>query len=301
MPRKNLLVIVPPAGGTLRSVRIRSAGVIILGLLIAAGVAGYCIPRSGVQANRAGHYERKNLERQNQRLEKLAPEAFKLAGTLRREIKNLEKKIDQLNTMSGLIPAPEAERKAAPARKAPVSYNKIIEVCARNHAAVAQAYAALTAVPGILDQIPVNYPIADNHAVSARFGPMNDPFTNSVKNHYGVDYAAPIETPVNVTAAGVVTSVENHRLWGKKIVVAHGYGFSTVYAHLGSVLVSSGRRVKKGETIATVGVSGVTTGPHLHYEIWRSGKAQNPEEFIFPDPTLFFAGIAGRASRENDG
>jgi murein DD-endopeptidase MepM/ murein hydrolase activator NlpD len=65
--------------------------------------------------------------------------------------------------------------------------------------------------------------------------------------------------------------------------VTHGRGFKTVYAHLGSVRTTRGRTVARGEVIGTVGMSGLTTGPHLHYEIWLRDKQLNPEEYIFPD------------------
>jgi murein DD-endopeptidase MepM/ murein hydrolase activator NlpD len=79
-----------------------------------------------------------------------------------------------------------------------------------------------------------------------------------------------------------VLLVEKHCRWGWRIKLNHKYGFSTVYAHLGTVHVVNGKRVKRGDVIATVGISGLTTGPHLHYEVWQKGKQVNPLDYIFP-------------------
>ena len=71
-------------------------------------------------------------------------------------------------------------------------------------------------------------------------------------------------------------------MWGKRIVIDHIAGFSTVYAHLGSIMVTAHKQVKRGEQIGTIGVSGMTTEPHVHYEVWRNGEVVDPGELFFP-------------------
>ena len=79
--------------------------------------------------------------------------------------------------------------------------------------------------------------------------------------------------------------VEKDAVWGNRIVIAHADSISTVYAHLGTVSTASGRTVKRGEVIGTIGYSGLTTGPHVHYEILKNGVAVDPESFFYPGRT----------------
>jgi murein DD-endopeptidase MepM/ murein hydrolase activator NlpD len=109
-----------------------------------------------------------------------------------------------------------------------------------------------------------------------------DPFTSEKKMHYGLDYVAEEGTPVIATATGTVTRIENNPVWGIVIEISFGYEYRAVYAHLGSYLVSKGRTVKRGQIIGTIGMSGLSTGPHLHYEVLREGVRINPQEILFP-------------------
>jgi murein DD-endopeptidase MepM/ murein hydrolase activator NlpD len=112
---------------------------------------------------------------------------------------------------------------------------------------------------------------------------MKDPFTGDLKDHKGIDFSAKRGTPVIATASGVVDLVENHKYWGNRIRIKHRYGFSSVYAHLGTVNVRMDQKVKKGDEIGTIGLSGLTIGPHLHYEIRRHGTLIDPENYFFPE------------------
>lgn len=120
------------------------------------------------------------------------------------------------------------------------------------------------------------------------FGYRKDPFTGKRKFHEGIDIAGPVGTPVYATADGVVESVKYHRGgYGLTIVIDHGYGFKTVYAHLSLSKVKRYQRVKRGEIVGLLGRSGRTTGPHLHYEVRVTGKARNPLTYIIPDESYF--------------
>ncbi|MEO0141993.1 MAG: M23 family metallopeptidase [candidate division WOR-3 bacterium] len=116
----------------------------------------------------------------------------------------------------------------------------------------------------------------------AGFGYRVDPFTQSVKMHEGIDIGAPIGTPVVAPADGMVISVENRFGFGLTITIDHGYGYSTLYAHLQKANVESGEMVKRGDIIGFVGDSGKSTGPHLHYEIRISGIPVDPIDYILP-------------------
>jgi septal ring factor EnvC (AmiA/AmiB activator) len=98
--------------------------------------------------------------------------------------------------------------------------------------------------------------------------------------HKGLDIANNTGTPINAAAAGVVIYSEWHGNYGRKIVIYHGFGYTTVYAHLYNMYVEVGDEVDKGETIGTMGNTGNSTGPHLHYEVLVDGVPNNPRDFL---------------------
>jgi murein DD-endopeptidase MepM/ murein hydrolase activator NlpD len=124
--------------------------------------------------------------------------------------------------------------------------------------------------------------------LASGFGYRRDPFTRTRKFHDGIDITAPVGTPVRATADGTVESIQYYRNgYGLTLVVNHGYGYKTVYAHLSLSKVKRYQKVERGEVIALVGNSGRTTGPHLHYEVQITGKARNPLNYIIPDDKSF--------------
>ena len=120
--------------------------------------------------------------------------------------------------------------------------------------------------------------------LSCGFGMRSDPFTGYRTMHRGVDIANHIGTPVVATADGVVKQIGKVGNMGRMITIDHGYGFVSRYGHLSKFQVKKGQKVKRGEVIALMGNSGKTTGPHLHYEVWRNGQAKNPMNYILNNP-----------------
>ena len=108
------------------------------------------------------------------------------------------------------------------------------------------------------------------------------PLLHIVRPHLGIDIAAPRGTRVSAPAAGRVTYVGRSFALGLTVEIVHGEGISTRYAHLRSALVHVGDEVTRGAAIATVGSSGLTTGPHLHYEVAVNGRPVNPARFRLP-------------------
>lgn len=121
--------------------------------------------------------------------------------------------------------------------------------------------------------------------ITSDFGWRTDPFTKLLDHHTGIDITVRSGTKVLATADGVVEMARNRysaaQTYGKMVVINHGYGFRTRYAHLSNVLVRAGQRVKKWEPIGEVGTTGRSEGPHLHYEVMMNGKVQNPEHYIY--------------------
>ncbi|MFH1058696.1 MAG: peptidoglycan DD-metalloendopeptidase family protein [Pseudomonadota bacterium] len=113
--------------------------------------------------------------------------------------------------------------------------------------------------------------------ISSGFGPRVHPITGQEREHQGVDLAAPIGTPVKAAAAGVVSQAGPAAEFGNLVVIEHPDGASTRYGHLDAINVAPGQKVGRGEQVATVGDTGLSTGPHLHFEIRdASGRARDP-------------------------
>ena len=116
--------------------------------------------------------------------------------------------------------------------------------------------------------------------ISSYFGKRTDPFTGKKAMHKGMDFAGRKGSDVIAVAAGVVTEVGAQSGYGKLVEIQHGNGYVTRYAHNAAVLVKAGERVTKGQTIAKMGSSGRSTGPHVHFEVLRNGKTVNPARYV---------------------
>lgn len=125
---------------------------------------------------------------------------------------------------------------------------------------------------------PLGYPVIGK--VTSPFGKRENPFTQAPSFHSGVDISAKPWTGIQATAEGAVSYAGWTSGSGYVVVVEHGLGFSTVYAHNSKNEVKVGQRVKRGDVIARVGSTGKSTGPHVHYEIWDKRKSVNPKKFL---------------------
>lgn len=123
--------------------------------------------------------------------------------------------------------------------------------------------------------------------LSAGFGNRNDPFTGLRDFHSGLDISTPLGTKVQAPADGVVIFCGPKGGYGNAVVIDHGYGIVTRYAHLASYNVRPGQRVRRGDAIAFVGNTGKSTAPHLHYEVWVHDQAQNPIQYILDEYRTF--------------
>jgi murein DD-endopeptidase MepM/ murein hydrolase activator NlpD len=125
---------------------------------------------------------------------------------------------------------------------------------------------------------PKGFPVKGR--ITSGYGKREDPIRNVQLFHSGVDISASPGTPIRATADGVVSYSAWKRMSGYLIVIEHGCGFSTIYAHNKKNLVKVGQRVKRGEAIAYLGSTGKSTGPHVHYEVWKDGKHVNPQHYL---------------------
>jgi murein DD-endopeptidase MepM/ murein hydrolase activator NlpD len=135
----------------------------------------------------------------------------------------------------------------------------------------------------VLDNAVAKLPLAkptDSGIKSSGFGVRFDPFTGRPAFHAGLDFAGTTGVPIHVTAPGVVSFTGVRTGYGNTIEVDHGGGFKTRYAHLSAISVKVGQHLALGERIGAMGSTGRSTGPHLHYEVWVSGRAENPDRFV---------------------
>jgi len=122
--------------------------------------------------------------------------------------------------------------------------------------------------------------------VTSGFGHRHHPILNRRKMHYGVDIGAPQGTPIRAVRDGVVTRSENMGTYGNVVFVDHGDGLETRYAHASELMVEPGTPVRKGEILATVGSTGRSTGPHLHFEVRKDGVAVDPSAYLQDSPEI---------------
>jgi murein DD-endopeptidase MepM/ murein hydrolase activator NlpD len=127
--------------------------------------------------------------------------------------------------------------------------------------------------------LPENTPVPEGF-VGSGFGLRTDPITGHLSMHDGLDFPAPRGTPIFAAAGGVVSAVELNSSFGKTIAIDHDGHLSTLYAHLDRSYAKAGDIVRKGQRIASVGNTGRSTGPHLHFEVHVDGVPQNPTRFL---------------------
>ncbi len=127
--------------------------------------------------------------------------------------------------------------------------------------------------------LPTSLPVVGVSAGSG-FGWRSDPLTGQSALHTGLDFPADVGTPILAAAGGMVVNREFHPAYGHMLEIDHGNELVTRYAHASRILVNTGDIVKRGQLVAEVGSTGRSTGPHLHFEVWHSGVAQNPQIFL---------------------
>ncbi len=138
----------------------------------------------------------------------------------------------------------------------------------------------------MLSSIPAIMPVAnkDLKRTASGWGYRIHPVYKIKRFHEGMDFTAPIGTNVYTTGDGVVSKVETRSSgYGKYVVIDHGFGYETLYAHMSSFSVEVGDKVKRGNVIGAVGNTGTSTGAHLHYEVHRNGIKVNPQHYYFKD------------------
>ncbi|MER3479333.1 MAG: peptidase M23 [Meiothermus sp.] len=129
--------------------------------------------------------------------------------------------------------------------------------------------------------LPLGVPLAFYDRLTSGFGYRRDPFGRGFEFHNGLDLAAPYGTPVYAAAPGTVASAGWNGVFGQAVEIDHGYGYHTLYGHLSRIEVRPGDHLEKGDLVGQVGSTGRSSGPHLHYTVFRHGVAVDPRPYVF--------------------
>ena len=175
----------------------------------------------------------------------------------------------------------EAQRQAELARQREAKRQAELE--AQRQQQAAQQQQNQSSSQGAPSASGLLWPVPSSHRVSSPFGYRNHPITHEYSFHRGIDIPASYGSDVVASLSGVVVISRYHGSYGNYVVLSHGNGMRTLYAHLSSRLVSPGETVSRGETIGLIGSTGSSTGNHLHYETWTgssSGSRVNPMNYF---------------------
>ncbi len=123
-------------------------------------------------------------------------------------------------------------------------------------------------------------PLSAAYRISSCFGSRADPFTGVRSNHTGIDLACPTGTPIKCTKSGRVAAVGWTNVYGNYVIVSHDNGYQTLYAHMSRTSVKTGQMVDQGTQLGLVGSTGYSTGPHLHFSVYKNGKLVDPQTVI---------------------
>jgi murein DD-endopeptidase MepM/ murein hydrolase activator NlpD len=218
-------------------------------------------------------------------------------GEMQARMVKLEALENRVFTLSGMRPEELKALKAAPAASSasaaggPYVALQTLSVSVFNEALLdldqrAQEYSDLLALAEsrLFESrlstlmVPSSPPV--DGPVGSGFGFRSDPFTGRPALHTGLDFPAPVGTPIYAAAGGMVVTAEVHPQYGRMLEIDHGSGLLTRYAHTEKLLVQQGDIVKRGQAIAAVGSTGRSTGAHLHFEVLVDGVPQNPARFL---------------------
>ncbi|HEX2959717.1 MAG TPA: M23 family metallopeptidase [Chitinispirillaceae bacterium] len=279
--KKRTILIVPPRGVPVKAIRIRLSVALIFFAIICSGFIGYFIPFDKITLSEIEKNQKKNLKEQNSALLQKILASLRLLNNLKEQVNRLEEKKGNIisknvsdstvkNRSSTLIDASRMETEDL------IQYVNSREKRLRSFLTDASEDS------NIFNILPVIAPVAEPYVISRAFGVSVDPFTGMEKAHYGIDFVAEKGNYIFATADGIIEKQEDHPLWGKRIIINHGDGITTVFAHVGSFKTNQGKRVSRGDLIGTIGISGLSSGPHLHYEIHIDGASVNPYDYMFP-------------------
>jgi murein DD-endopeptidase MepM/ murein hydrolase activator NlpD len=179
---------------------------------------------------------------------------------------------------------PASESKAAPFSQLEREINWVQKSLSRQGEYFSLLDLAVTQQAASVARLPTAMPIESYPYLRSSYGWRRNPFTGQLSMHEGLDFSAPHGTPIRSAAGGVVRTAQTHRSYGNMVEIDHGGGLMTRYAHAKTILVKEGEVVTRGQLIARVGSTGLSTGPHLHFEVRQDDKPLDPRAFLAGQP-----------------
>lgn len=285
-------IVVPHARARFRkfqvSVRLAkwTAGVLGFAFLVLAGVL---IHYTSIAAE---VFELRGLRSENAALLVRTREYEQSAGKLQARVEQLQQMVMKLGVMAGLeqtlpdssvggVGGVVSADSLAPAFEAHLDLHAMdreVSELTKRSVRLEEFYKDQTV---LLASTPSVWPVRGY--LSATFGNRRDPFTGQWDFHTGIDISTPRGTKIQAPADGVVVSCGSKGAYGNAMVIDHGHGVVTRYGHLDGFEVRPGQRLRRGDAIGSVGNTGRSTAPHLHYEVWVQDQAQNPIHFILDE------------------
>ena len=270
-------------------------GVIIASILIAIGIlllSAYVIVTPSTR----------KIKRENKQTSEAVKEISERLGQTEKVLKDLETrnenihkavleskpedyKSDSISSVQTMLKMFEGNSQLEIARYIEMQADSLLGTFVKDKDAFKEFAKTLQLKEKMLVNIPSIQPVQneDINLVIYGFGKRIDPFFKTPKDHQGMDFSVPEGTRVFATADGIVAFSGEKRGDGLMILINHGYGFTTKYAHLNQSFVFDGKRVKRGDYIGTAGNSGKSMTPHLHYEVSINNLPVNPVNFFFAD------------------
>ncbi len=219
----------------------------------------------------------KALRSENHNLRTSLKEVNEKKGVLDTAVNDLKASFLRVTSLSG-VAVPTSMKKSKHR-----SSNELLEEVLSVHAKMDSAMVLFEKSPEKVLALPVIYPVKNRRFISADYGMKMDAFTGQTLPHLGIDFPGETGDSVMATGHGKISEVRRSKIYGLVIKVNHGWGIYTRYTHLDKALVRLGQSVKRGESIALLGASGRSSGPHLHYEVLYKDKHLDPNRFLLPD------------------
>lgn len=284
--RHSTIIIVPHAHGKVFKLQLSPAllrVLVVLGVTIAV-LAIVSVAASGTFLHQRSVYralqaENKQLKRSNQKLAETVSQVQGRLTQFEQRTKTLAIAAGVANLFSDNQPnAGTGVGSGGPLDRLSAAPETLVRRQEQLDQQLAKVERKLSEEALMLSHTPVMAPLVG--VITDGFGPRLDPVTRKPAFHDGLDISVALGTVVTAPADGVVVFANRDSGYGKMLKINHGYGYTTVYGHLERFLVKEGTKVTRGQAIGKVGLSGRTTGPHLHYEVWKDGEKQNPLHYI---------------------
>lgn len=284
--RHSTVILVPHAHGKVYKLRLSPMALKLL-IVLAVGVvvlSVISIAASGTFLRQRAMY--KALDKENRQLKKNNQRLSETITQVQTRLAQFEQRTKSLAIAAGVPDLLGADDPASRARvgsggpldRLPAEPELLMQRQQSLEQQLSRVEKGLTDQALLLSHTPSIAPVVG--VLTDGFGPRMDPITRRPAFHDGQDISINIGAEVDAPADGIVIFAGRESGYGKMIKVSHGFGYTTLYGHLDRINVKEGERVTRGEVIGRVGMTGRTTGPHLHYEVWKDGEKKNPLHYI---------------------